>query len=128
MSLSELENHALAYFVAEHAETFKPADRFFPYGDLVLVWEDKINVATRKFGTRVRMKAKAAATAYLDMLIEKGGYSAKNNDFGGTMHAFKLDEVRRILRELKDSDPIILKANAGGPDFWAETFAELTKD
>jgi hypothetical protein len=126
--MNELESHALAYFVAEYAETFKPADRFFPYGDLVLVWEDKINVATRKFGTRVRMKAKPAATAYLDMLIEKGGYTTKANDFGGTMHAFQLDEVRRILKELKESDPIILKAKADGQDFWAETFAELTKD
>ncbi|MDG2004249.1 MAG: hypothetical protein P8J20_13045 [Novosphingobium sp.] len=126
--MTNLENHVFAFFVAEHADNFKIADRFFPYGDLILQWEDKINVATRKFGTRVRMKAKVSGTAFLDMLIEKGGYSTKTNDFGGTMHAFQLDEVRKIIAELKESDPIILKAKAGGPDFWTETFAELTKD
>jgi len=128
MNLTPLEHAVFAYFVAEHADTFNIANRFYPYGELVLTWEDKFNVAIRKFGTRVRMKAKAAATAFLDLMIEKGGYSTKTNDFGGTMHAFTVDDYRRVIRELKESDPVILKAKDGGPDFWADTFAELTKD
>lgn len=128
MNLTPLEHAVFAYFVAEHADTFNLANRYYPYGELVLVWEDKINVATRKFGARARSKAKVASTAFLDLLIEKGGYISKTNDFGGTMHAFQLDEYRTILKELKESDPIILKAKEGGPDFWADHFAELTKD
>ena len=128
MSLSDLEHAVFAYFVAEHAETFNIANRYYPHGELLLTWEDKFNVAIRKFGTRARMKAKAAATAFLDLLIERGGYSTKTNDFGGTMHAFQVDDYRRVVRELKDTDPLILKAKDGGPDFWADTFAELTRD
>jgi hypothetical protein len=126
--MTELEHAVFAYFVAEHADSFNIANRYYPYGELVLTWEDKFNVAIRKFGTRVRMKAKPAATRFLDLMIEKGGYTTKTNDFGGTMHAFQLDEYRKVLSELKQSDPLILKAKDGGPHFWAETFAELTKD
>jgi len=126
--MNELEHAVFAYFVAEHADTFNIANRYYPYGELVLTWEDKFNVAIRKFGTRVRMKAKAAATAFLDLMIEKGGYTTKTNDFGGTMHAFQLDEYRGVLAELKANDPLLVKAKDGGLDFWAETFAELTKD
>ena len=128
MPLSELEHAVFAYFVAEQADTFNLANRYYPYGELVLTWEDKINVATRKFGTRARMKAKIAATAFLDLIIEKGGYISKTNDFGGTMHAFQLDEYRAILKGLKETDPLILKAQAGGAEFWADTFADLTRD
>jgi hypothetical protein len=128
MNLSELEHAVFAYFVAEHADTFNLANRYYPYGELVLVWEDKISVATRKFGARARSKSKAASTALLDLMIEKGGYSNKTNDFGGTMHSFQQGEFRRILKELKETDPIILKANESGPDFWAGYFAELTRD
>jgi hypothetical protein len=126
--MTELEHAVFAYFVAEQADNFNIANRAYPYGELVLTWEDKFNVAIRKFGTRVRMKAKPAATAFLDLMIEKGGYTTKTNDFGGTMHAFQLDEYRRVLAELKETDPLLLKAKEGGAQFWADTFAELTKD
>lgn len=126
MNLNPLEHAVFAYFVAEHADTFNIANRFYPYGELVLTWEDKINVATRKFGARVRAKSKAVATALLDLMIEKGGYSSKTNDFGGTMHAFQVDEFRKVLADLKATDPIIQKAKAGGPDFWSDYFSELT--
>lgn len=128
MNLTPLEHGVFAYFVAEHADTFNIANRFYPYGELVLTWEDKVNVATRKFGARVRAKSRAAATALLDLMIEKGGYSSKSNDFGGTMHAFQVDEFRNVLAELKATDPVIRKAKEGGPDFWADCFAELTAD
>lgn len=126
MSLSNLEQHVLAYFVSEYAAEFTITDRFYPHGELVLVWADKISVATRKFGRKLGARAKPVATELLDMMIEKGGYSSKTNDFGGTMHAFKPDEYQRIIREMKESDPIILKAKAAGPEFWANTFEQLT--
>ena len=127
MSLSELERHILAYFVAVHAAEFNIANRFYPYGELVLVWEDKLGVATRKFGARVRARAKPVATAWLDLMIERGAYSSKANDFGGTMHSFQAEEYRRLVGELKASDPLIRRAEARGGDFWEAAFAELTR-
>lgn len=126
MSLSEIEQHVFAYFVAEQAADFNIADRFFPYGDLILIWEDKFKIATRKFGFKVKSAARPAAVALLDLLIERGGYSTKHNDLGGTMHNFKADEYRSIIKDLKETDPIIQKAAQGGPDFWKEAFAGLT--
>ena len=127
MSLSGLEQYILAFFVANHAADLQIANRFFPYGELVLMWEDKISVATRKFGFKVRSRSKAVATALLDAMIEKGAYSSKQNDFGGTMHSLQSEEYRAFVRELKESDPIIQKSQAGGDDFWEKAFAELTQ-
>ena len=50
MSLTELEQHAYAYYVATDAAQFQAAPRFYPYGELTLILADKIQVATRKFG------------------------------------------------------------------------------
>lgn len=125
MSLSQLEQHIFAYFVAEQAADFNIVNRFFPYGELVLVWDDKFTTAVRKFGLNVRKKTKPAAVALLDLLIERGGYSTKTNDFGGTMHAFQADEYRKIIQDLQATDPIIAKARAEGPDFWKDAFAVL---
>ena len=124
--LNDLEQHIFAYFVADHAADFAIANRFYPYGDLVLIWDDKFKVATRKFGLKVKMKTQTAANALLDLLIEKGGYSTKHNDHGGSMHSFQLDEYRQIIKDEKASNAIIQKAQAEGPDFWKTAFAELT--
>ncbi len=48
MSLSDLEQHILAYYVAGAAKDLTAAPRFYPFGELILIVEDKMQVATRK--------------------------------------------------------------------------------
>lgn len=125
-NLSDMEHQVLAYFVAEHAADFTMADRFYPYGELTMIWEDKVNIAARKFGPAVRAKAKPVATALVDLLIERGAYSTKKNDFGGTMHNFKPDVFRQVVKDIKESDPVIQRSREAGAEFWIETFAGHT--
>jgi hypothetical protein len=124
--LTTLEENILAYFLAEHAADFTMADRWYPYGGLVETWVDKLQIATRKFGFKVKGKVKPAAAALVDTLIEKGAYSTKPNEYGGSMHNFKLDTYRATIKELKATNPIIAEAEAVGTDFWQTRFAELT--
>ena len=124
MSLSELEQHVYAYYLAGDAAQFSAAPRFYPYGELVLIIEDKIQVATRKFGRQVSGKAKAVAQAWLDELIAGGAYSTKQNDYGGSMHQFQGDVYRAVLKQKQDTDPIILKAK-DDPDYWDRAFVSL---
>ena len=126
--LSEIEQNIVAYWLDEQAAHFTMADRFYPYGELTLIWEDKIGVATRKFGPKVRKDAKSVATALIDRLIAAGVYSTKTNDFGGTMHNFKPDLFRAEVETAKASDPLIAKARAGGGGYWEALFAELTAE
>lgn len=126
MSLTELEQHAYAYYVAGDAAQFSAAPRFYPHGELTLVLADKITVATRKFGFKVTGKAKAVANELLDDLIAAGAYSSKTNDFGGTMHQFQPEPYKAFLKDKRDSDPIIAKAKDAGPEFWEQTFTALT--
>jgi hypothetical protein len=125
MSLTELEQHIFAYYIAGDAAQFTAAPRFYPYGELVLIIEDKIQVATRKFGSKVTSKAKTVANALLDQLVEAGVYSTKQGEFGGTMHQFQGDAYRGFLKEQQEANPIILKARDAGPDFWDQAFAAL---
>src|SRR5690606_7803129 len=69
MNLTDLEHHVLAYYVAGHANELNVATRWYPYGELVLIIEDKITVAVRKFGPKARGKAKPAAKAFVDHMI-----------------------------------------------------------
>jgi len=123
--MTDLEQHILAYYVAGPAGDLTVAPRFYPYGELQLIFEDKIAVAVRKFGPKVKKHAKTVGTAFIDLMIEKGAWSTTQNEFGGSMHAFQADRYREVVGELQDSDPIIQKARVEGPGFWEHAFGEL---
>ena len=125
MSLSDLERTTLAYYLAGQANELKIADRWYPYGELVLIVEDKISVAIRKFGTKVRVTAKTASKAFIDAMIAQGGWSTKQNDFGGAMHQFQAEPFKAALREMQASDPIVQEASGQGAEFWADKFTLL---
>jgi hypothetical protein len=126
MSLTDLEEHVYAYYVAGDAAQFSAAPRFYPYGELTLIIADKVQVAARKFGRQAASKANAVAAVLLDRLIAAGAYSTKQNDFGGSMHQFQGDAYKQFLRNEQASNPIIVKANDAGPEFWEQAFASLT--
>ena len=125
MSLSELEQHVLAYWLAGDAPAFTMAPRFYPYGELTLILNDKIQVATRKFGTKVTAHTKPAANAFIDALIERGGLSAQKGKFGGTMHQYQADAYPRVVAEMAGGDAIVQQAKAGGAGFWEQRLGEL---
>jgi hypothetical protein len=125
MSLSDLEQHVLAYWLASDAPAFSMAPRFYPYGELTLIVNDKIQVATRKFGSKVNAATKPAANAFIDALIEKGGLSSQKGKFGGTMHQYQADTYPRVVAEMAAADPIVQQAKSGGAEFWEAKFAEL---
>ena len=126
MSLTELERHVYAYYVANDAAQFSAAPRFYPHGELVLIFADKIQVAVRKFGRTVHSKANAAAAALVDRLIETGAYSTKKNDFGGSMHQFQEAAYKAFLKDEQSSNPIIQQATDAGLEFWNQAFLALT--
>jgi hypothetical protein len=124
--LSELEQHVLAFYVANNAQDLNMVGRFWPTRDVTTVVEDKIQIATRKFGTKVSMAAAKPAKAFADEMIEGGGFSTKHGDFGSTMHQFQPDKYKECLKQMREANPIVQKAQGAGPEFWQETFAELT--
>lgn len=123
--MSEIVNHMIAYYVAGPANDLNIATRWYPYGELLLIVEDKFSIATRKFGMKVRSHSKEAGKAFLDMMIEKGAWETKQNEYGGSMHQFQADKFKAAVKELQGSDPIIAKAAAEGPEFWDKAFGEL---
>ena len=126
MSLTDLEQHVYAYYVAGDAAQFSAAPRFYPYGELTLILADKIQVATRKFGRQASAKANTVAAALLDKLLAAGAYSTKTNDFGGSMHQFQGEAYKAFLKQEQETNPIIQKARDGGPEFWEQAFTALT--
>lgn len=125
MNLSELEQHILAFYIADSAGDLSMVGRYYPTGEMILIIEDKIQVATRQFGFKVSNKAKAAATAFLEQMIAAGAFSSTEGKLGGTMHQFQAVTYRKALAEQRENNPIVQKAKAGGPDFWKQAFAAL---
>ena len=126
MALTELEQHVYAYYIAHDAAQFSAAPRFYPHGELVLIFADKIQVATRKFGRQVHSKSNAAAAALVDKLIAAGAYSSRQNEFGGSMHQFQEPAYKAFLKDEQAANPILAAARDAGPDFWDQAFARLT--
>jgi hypothetical protein len=117
-----MEQHVFAYYLANGAEDFA-TQRFFPYGELVMMIQDKVQVGVRKYGVKANSAAPAAARHLLDLIIEKGGFSTTKNKFGGSMHQYQADTYKSAVRQLQDADPIVQQARAAGPGFWDEAFA-----
>lgn len=126
MSDGNLIDHMIAYYVAGPANDLNIATRWYPYGELVLIIEDKFATATRKFGPKVKGQSKVAAKTFLDAMIAKGAWETKSNDFGGEMHQFQTDKFRAALSEQQGNDAVVAKAKAEGPEYWEKAFAELT--
>ena len=124
--MTDLENAVLAYYVAGQAKELTVAPRWYPHGELILIIDDKMQVAVRKFGRKVRGATRAAATAFLDHMIANGGWSSTKNDFGGSMHQYQSDTYPRVLAELRAGNPLIQEAEAAGDDFWETRFEQLT--
>ncbi|WP_313439311.1 hypothetical protein [Novosphingobium sp.] len=123
--MTDLIDHMLAYYIAGQASELTVAPRFYPYGELQLIFEDKVSVAVRKFGPKVRKHAKEAGKTFIDRMLETGAWSTTEGEYGGSMHQFQADRYRAVIREEQDSNPIILKAKAEGPDYWDKAFGEL---
>ena len=126
MSLSDLEQSVLAYFLAGPANDINIAGRWYPYNEVLLIIDDKFQMAVRKFGVKARAATKPAAKSFVDHMIEKGGWESKENEFGGTMQRFDLDVFRRELKALQAANPIVQEAQGAAPEFWTEKFAALT--
>jgi hypothetical protein len=124
--LNPLEAHLFAFYAQGAAKDLTAAPRFYPHGELVLIVEDKVQVAARRFGFKVKSKAKPVATVFVDHMIAAGAWTTTKNDFGGTMHQFQEPAYKAALADLVASDPIIAQATAAGADFWETAFAELT--
>ncbi|MCT2400828.1 hypothetical protein [Novosphingobium mangrovi (ex Huang et al. 2023)] len=123
--MTDIIRYMIAYYVAGPANDLNIATRWYPYGELNLIIEDKFSIATRKFGMKVRAQSKVAGKQFLDMMIEKGAWSTTENEFGGKMHQFQADKFRAAIKELQANDPIIARAGGEGLEFWEKAFGEL---
>ena len=59
------------------------------------------------------------ARAFVDLMIEQGGFSNVQNEFGGTMHQYQERTYADVVKALQDNDPIIQQARASEEGFWA---------
>ena len=125
MQLNDVQAHLFAFFLADAAQSFTMAERFFPYGEVVSILSDKVTVAARPFDRKVRGEADAVATAFLNEMIARGGFSSVDQRFGSTMHQYQAGAYSTGVQALKAENPIIAKAEAAGPAFWDEAFAAL---
>jgi hypothetical protein len=123
MSLTDLQEKALAYYLADQAAQLNMVGRWWPTHDLISIIADKIEQAVRPFGMAARAAAKPAAEALAERLIASGAYVSQSGKFGGTMHQFQPDACKAELAKLRAENPIVCAAEAAGPDYWTEAFA-----
>ncbi|MFM5929752.1 MAG: hypothetical protein ACKOPQ_02470 [Novosphingobium sp.] len=126
MSLTNLQAHVIAYYTTGHGKELSITQRWYPHAELIMILDDKIAVAVRKFGRKAGRETRAAATYFVDWMIERGGWSTQKNDFGGTMHQFQLDKFPALLAQFNAESEAAKAAAAGGETYWADTFAALT--
>ena len=117
-AVNELEHHVLAYYVANFAKEFTMVPRAWPHGELLLIIEDKINVAARPFGAKAMAASTNAARELLHLLVEKGGFSRIEGPFNSIMHKYQPVAYRNCIDEIQNTNPLIIQARSAGPEFW----------
>ena len=125
MSLTPLQSHVLAYYLANSAKDFAMAGRWFPYAELERTFTDKMQVDVRPFGQAAKDAAAGAAKHYFDHMLAHDGFATKDQKFGGTMHQYEPAGFKAALDALKAADPVLVQAAGGGADFWGQSFAGL---
>ncbi len=126
MNLPPLQAHVFAYFLSHGARDFSMVGRWWPHAELALVMADKMRIAVRPFGKAAQDAAGPVAEALSEHMLACGGFSTKPQKFGGTMHQFQPEAFRAALDAIEAADPVLKLAAAGGADFWATSFTELT--
>lgn len=124
--MNQLEQAIHAYFLAGAANDINIAGRWFPKSEVLLIIDDKFQQAVRRFGPKAKGATKPVATAFVEHMIDKGGWATKQNDFGGTMHQWNMETFRKELKALQDSDPLVQASQGQGSEFWTDTFAAAT--
>ena len=124
-NLTNLESHILAHYTSGHGRELSITTRWYPHAELIMIIDDKMAVAARKFGRKVARGTRGAATGFVDMMSAEGAWTTQTNDFGGTMHQFQADVYARVLAQFNAESPIVQRAAAGGESYWADTFAAL---
>ena len=121
MSLNELEDHIFAFYLAHGGLELNLSERFCSYRELNLLVGDKVRFAMRRFGGDVTVACENVAGAFVDLLIQQEALSKTENSLG---IAYRSDPrtLRAFVKDLHDSNPIVQKAQNGGPDFWQYAF------
>lgn len=125
MDLTELEQHIFAGYLMNGALGFEVPNRYYPYRELIILFEDKMAFASRKFGVKMGKAAANAAQAFVEVLLERQAFSTVKQDLGGTMHQFRPTAYRDLIKELQDTNPIVRAAREAGPSYCEEAFAAL---
>ena len=123
--ITPLQSHILAHYTCGHGRELSITTRWYPHAELIMIIDDKMAVAARKFGRKVARGTRGAASTFVDMMIAKGAWTTQTNDFGGTMHQFQADVYARVLAQFNAESPIVQRAAAGSESYWADTFAAL---
>lgn len=123
MTLTDLQEKALAYYLAGEAKDLNMVGRWWPKAEVIAIIADKIEQAVRRFGLTARGAAKPAGEYYAEHLIASGAYATQVGKFGGSMHQFQPDLYKTELARLRAENPIIQAAEKAGPDYWDQTFA-----
>lgn len=127
MALSELEENINGFYLANGARDLNMTPRFWPYAELVLIIEDKILLAVRQFGITSSDTCRPVASALLDLMIERQAFSTVTGSLGEKAHRFQAEEYRQVIDKLLAENPINLRAQGAGPEFWQTVFETSLK-
>jgi hypothetical protein len=126
-NLTPLQAHVLAYFLSHGGRDFSMVGRWWPHAELALVMGDKMRIAVRPFGKAAQDAATPVAEALSEHMLARGGFSTKEQKFGGTMHQFQPEEFRAALDAIEAESAVLKLAATGGATFWEQAFAGLVE-
>ncbi|MGC3980830.1 MAG: hypothetical protein QM808_06200 [Steroidobacteraceae bacterium] len=113
--MTALIDHMIAYYVAGQAAELSVAPRFYPYGELQLIFEDKISLpfASSAEGAQALQGSRQG-------LHRPDARNGRLVDHGGRVRRlectrFQADRFRAVIREEQDANPIILRSQSRRP-------------
>lgn len=126
MSLSPQDQLVFAYFLETKAREINIDGRYYPYGELLMSFRDKIKLSLNRFGRQYSNSGDPVARCLLDLMIAEGGLSVEKQEIGHDMHQFQRPKFLTMVNELLAENDIVQRSRAdNNPEFWATEFANL---
>jgi hypothetical protein len=122
LKTSELENHALAYFLLNGAESVNIDGRFRRREEFNQTFEDAVFYTMQKFQGAVAGRHSDLCTKLVQQLIDSNCLAASHDKWSGTSYQFDATRYRAYIKNQVAADAVCQRALERGPQFWDEVF------
>ena len=125
MTLTKQEEYVLAFFLATEAKNIFINDKYYKRKEFVKTFEDRIFIATKKFGEGIAGRYPNVAARLIDALADAQGLLTINDKYSGESLKFNISRYKDAVQCLIEKNPTLKVEEEMTAKYWENLFGGL---